>query len=181
MKATNKIIILDLEATCWKDTAPEGQVSEIIEIGVCILDVPSGLISQSKGILIKPKLSAVSLFCTQLTTITQDMLDNKGISLNEACTFLQEEYNADQYTWASYGAYDLKMMQSQCRIHNIKFPLSQNHINVKTLFAEKKGLKRNTGMSGALQILSISLEGTHHRGIDDAKNIAKILNWCLNN
>jgi inhibitor of KinA sporulation pathway (predicted exonuclease) len=72
-------------------------------------------------------------------------------------------------------------MQSQCRIHNIKFPLSQNHINVKTLFAEKKGLKRNTGMSGALQILSISLEGTHHRGIDDAKNIAKILNWCLNN
>jgi inhibitor of KinA sporulation pathway (predicted exonuclease) len=84
MKATNKIIILDLEATCWKDTAPEGQVSEIIEIGVCILDVPSGLISQSKGILIKPKLSAVSLFCTQLTTITQDMLDNKGISLNEA-------------------------------------------------------------------------------------------------
>lgn len=36
-------------------------------------------------------------------------------------------------------------------------------------------------MKGALDILNIGLEGTHHRGIDDAKNIAKILYWCLIN
>jgi inhibitor of KinA sporulation pathway (predicted exonuclease) len=30
-------------------------------------------------------------------------------------------------------------------------------------------------MAGALNILDIPLEGTHHRGIDDANNIAKIL------
>jgi inhibitor of KinA sporulation pathway (predicted exonuclease) len=181
MKTTNKIIILDLEATCWNGAAPKGQVSEIIEIGVCILDIPSGLINHNKGILVRPELSEVSPFCTQLTTITQEMLNNEGISLNEACNFLRKEYNADQYTWASYGEYDLKMMQTQCRIHNIEFPLSQNHINVKSLFAEKKGLKKSIGMSGALQILGISLEGTHHRGVDDAKNIAKVLKWCLGN
>lgn len=181
MKTTNKILILDVEATCWSGTIPKGQISEIIEIGVCILDAPSGLISQNKGILIKPESSEVSSFCTQLTTITQEMLDHEGIALNEACSLLIEEYNADQYTWASYGAYDLKMMQTQCLIHHIAFPLSQNHINVKALFAEKKSLKKNTGMIGALQMLGIPLEGTHHRGIDDAKNIAKILNWCLHN
>lgn len=36
-------------------------------------------------------------------------------------------------------------------------------------------------MKGALHILDLPLEGTHHRGVDDAKNIAKILYWCLKN
>jgi len=32
-----------------------------------------------------------------------------------------------------------------------------------------------------LALLDIPLEGTHHRGVDDANNIAKILRWILNN
>ena len=53
--------------------------------------------------------------------------------------------------------------------------------NVKELFYDLKGLKKKVGMNGALEILQIPLEGTHHRGVDDAKNIAKILHWCLKN
>jgi inhibitor of KinA sporulation pathway (predicted exonuclease) len=34
-------------------------------------------------------------------------------------------------------------------------------------------------MKGALNILNIPVEGTHHRGVDDAKNIAKILDVIL--
>ena len=34
---TNKIIIIDLEATCWEGIPPKGEVSEIIEIGICCL------------------------------------------------------------------------------------------------------------------------------------------------
>ena len=33
---------------------------------------------------------------------------------------------------------------------------------------------RPLGMKGALAMEDIPLEGTHHRGIDDARNIAKI-------
>ena len=33
---TNKIIIIDLEATCWEGIPPKGEVSEIIEIGICL-------------------------------------------------------------------------------------------------------------------------------------------------
>lgn len=36
-------------------------------------------------------------------------------------------------------------------------------------------------MDGGLKILGLPLERTHHRGIDDSKNIAKILNSILNN
>ncbi|MFY8188443.1 MAG: hypothetical protein ACOVLC_10860 [Flavobacterium sp.] len=43
-----------------------------------------------------------------------------------------------------------------------------------------KGLTKKVGRNGALEILQL-LEGTHHRGVDDAKNIAKILYGCLLN
>ena len=35
------------------------------------------------------------------------------------------------------------------------------------------------GMKGALRNENIKLEGTHHRGIDDARNIAKIFLNCF--
>lgn len=179
MKITDKIIIIDLEATCWNGPQPKDQQSEVIEIGICVLDTKSGKIDQSRGILVTPERSTISAFCTELTTITQHMIDNEGISYKEACKQIISDYDSYEYTWASYGGYDLKMMRSQCDIKNVDFPLSSNHINVKELFAEHKGLKKKVGMNGALHILNIPLEGTHHRGKDDAKNIAKILRWCL--
>ena len=47
---TNKIIIIDLEATCWEGIPPKGEVSEIIEIGICLLDTLTGEISDNRGI-----------------------------------------------------------------------------------------------------------------------------------
>ncbi|WP_241613214.1 hypothetical protein [Rhizobium sp. SSA_523] len=47
MKTTNPILIIDLEATCWDSRPPRGQESEIIEIGVCIMDAKTGTISQN--------------------------------------------------------------------------------------------------------------------------------------
>lgn len=177
----NKIIVIDLEASCWNGKIPPGQVNEIIEIGICVLDIETGEIFKNDGILVKPERSTVSSFCTELTAITQKMLDEKGISFQEACTRLRKEYKSKQHIWASYGQYDLNMFQKQCKFKGVEYPLSQEHVNVKDFFSEIKGLTKKVGMKGALDILNIGLEGTHHRGIDDAKNIAKILYWCLTN
>ena len=152
---TDKIIVIDLEATCWEGEERKNNTSEIIEIGICVLDIITGNITKNEGILIKPEASTVSI--------------------------LRTEYNAYQYTWASYGAYDYNMLEKQCSFRKMDFPVSKNHINVKELFTEKKGIKKKVGMNGALQILDIPLEGTHHRGKDDAKNIAKILYWISKN
>lgn len=181
MNTTDKIIIIDLEATCWQSAVPKGQENEIIEIGLAVLNAKTGEITQNKGILIKPQRSSVSPFCTELTTITQELLDKNGVLFEEAIHQLMNEYNPDLYAWASYGQYDLNMLKKQCKSFGISYPMGNEHINVKTHFAEKFGLQKPTGMNGALQVLDIPLEGTHHRGIDDAKNIAKILHWCLNN
>lgn len=182
MKTTDKIIIIDLEATCWREeTCPVGQENEIIEIGLAVLDSKTGEITQNQGILVKPTRSSVSPFCTELTTITQELLDENGLSFEEAIKQLVDEYQPHLYTWASYGMFDIKKLKQQCKSFGITYPMRDEHINVKTYFTEKFGVKKARGMKGALNLLNISLEGTHHRGVDDARNIAKILYKCLQN
>ncbi len=124
MKTTDNILIIDLEATCWNDRPPRGQESEIIEIGVCIMNAKTGKISQNEGILVKPQFSKVSPFCTELTSITQQMLDNEGVLLEDALDILRAEYDSEDLTWASYGNYDLNMLQNQARRFNLDYPLS---------------------------------------------------------
>lgn len=175
----DKVLIVDIEATCWESANPEGMENDIIEIGICLLDINTGEISENKGILVKPERSTISPFCTSLTTLTPEMIDKEGIGFKEACGILRKEYQAQSRPWASFGAYDLKQFQRQCAATGVGYPFGPSHINVKTLFALKKRLVHEQGMAGALAILGIPLEGTHHRGVDDAKNIAKILQWIL--
>jgi len=174
----DKIVIVDVEATCWKGTIPEGQENEIIEIGICLLDVKTGGISENEGILIKPEFSKVSTFCTELTTLTQEQV-NTGITFKEACKMLREKYKTNSRAWASYGAYDLNQFKRQCEARKIGYPFGPSHINVKTLFGLKNKLNHEVGMAGALEYMEIPLEGTHHRGVDDAMNIAKIVKTLL--
>ena len=54
-----------------------------------------------------------------------------------------------------------------------------NHVNIKTLFAVKHGLKKEIGMDRMLQMMGATLEGRHHNGADDAFNIAKIVKHVL--
>lgn len=182
LELTDKIIIIDIEATCWEDSSfYQKRLSEIIEIGICVLDIDTGMIEANKGLLVKPVNSEISPFCTKLTSITPAMIEKDGISLKQAIAILKEQYSSKNFTWASYGAYDKSMLKEQCQKFNIDYPMSSNHINVKVLLSEKLGLHKGVGMNTALKMLKMPLEGTHHRGVDDAYNIAKILNWILKN
>ncbi|KAB2815639.1 3'-5' exonuclease [Phaeocystidibacter marisrubri] len=177
-KKLDKILVVDIEATCWNGPTPEGMMNDIIEIGICSLDINTGEITDNRGILVRPERSTISPFCTELTTITPEMIDEYGISFKEALKILKDEYLSTSRAWASYGAYDLNQFKRQCSDLNRGYPFGPSHINVKTLFALKNKLGHETGMAGALEHLNIPLEGTHHRGVDDAKNIAKIL-WTI--
>lgn len=177
-KKLDAIIVVDVESTCWKSKPPQGEESEIIEIGICLLDVASATPTEKESILVKPERSRVSKFCTELTTLTQKQVD-KGISFAEACAALKSKYKSPQRVWASYGDYDRNMFQKQTLRRDMKYPFGPRHINVKTLFALAYNLEKEVGMPGALETLKIPLEGTHHRGGDDAWNIAKILGELL--
>lgn len=174
----DQIIVLDLESTCWEGNPPPGQEREIIEIGVCLLDVKTGQRHKKCSYLVRPERSTVSPFCTQLTTLTQEQVD-QGILFSEAIEHLRREYAPAERTWASYGDYDRVMLQQQCMDRRVHYPFNRTHINVKNLLAVGMNLPHEVGLDRALEMLNLPLEGTHHRGDDDAWNIAAILNLLL--
>jgi len=175
----DQIVIVDVEATCWKKSPPLDQVSQIIEIGACLLNTKTLEITKNAYFFVKPTKSEVSAFCTELTSITPEMVAILGKSLKAACSWLVHEYGSYKRVWASYGDYDRNIFQRNCRDEDVHYPFSNRHLNIKTLFALKSSLSREVGMAKALEILNLSLTGTHHRAADDAYNIAKIAAWCL--
>ena len=174
----SKIIVIDLEATCWQGKKPKGVHHDIIEFGVAVLEVATGKVLANDGILVKPTSSEVSPFCTELTTITPEMVADAP-DFKTACQILIDHFQTKKHPWASFGAYDYNQMQRQCQREQVQLPVSAQHLNVKALFALRNQLKHPIGMAGVLKALALPLEGTHHRGIDDARNIAHILHRLL--
>lgn len=173
-KKLDEILVIDLEATCWESDPPPGETNEIIEIGLCLLDVATGERLERRSIFVKPQRSTLSEFCVQLTTITPEMLAD-GLTFEEACQLLREEYQSDKRTWASYGDYDRLQLMKQCEILGIPYPMGRSHINVKNLLALQYGLIREVDLLRGMDLVGLPFEGILHRGVDDAWNIAAVL------
>ncbi|MDX1993622.1 MAG: 3'-5' exonuclease [bacterium] len=173
------LVVVDVEATCWKDNKnPPGEQSEIIEIGVCLLNLETLERGDRRSLLLKPTRSKVSPFCTELTSITPEMVED-GMSFAEACAILESDFGTKNRLWGSWGGYDQKMFAAQCPSFGVPYPFAEQHVNLKTLFAEKLSLKRAVGMASALQMVGFPLDGKHHRGDDDAWNIARLTGYVL--
>jgi inhibitor of KinA sporulation pathway (predicted exonuclease) len=168
------ILVVDVEATCWERNPPPGQQAEIIEVGYALLDVPAREVRPCGSLLVRPQRSRVSAFCTNLTTLTQAQVEG-GVSFDAACRFLTETLASRSTPWASYGDYDRKQFARQCESFGVPYPFGEAHLNVKSRFARARALPREVGMAAALKMLERPLVGTHHRGGDDARNIAGIL------
>ena len=177
-KKLDQILVIDLEATCWLGDPPEGQDSDIIEIGLCTLDVTTGQRLDKVSIVVRPERSTISEYCTALTTLTQEEVD-QGISFREACSLLRTQYASKEHLWASFGDYDRLIFERECLTHGVKYPFGRGYLNVKSLFAVAQNLDRELPLDEAMDWLGFPLEGHHHRGEDDAWNIARILGHIL--
>ncbi|MFF2217179.1 exonuclease domain-containing protein [Streptomyces antibioticus] len=170
--------VIDVEATCWDGQPPPGSVHEIIEIGLTVVDVAARRRVSRHRILVRPGRSTVSPFCTELTGLTQAEVD-RGVPFAEACRILAEEYEAGVRPWASWGDYDRHQFARQSEADGVAYPFGRpterTHTNAKAVFTTAYGLRRRPGMSQALKIAGLPLEGRHHSGEDDAWNIAALV------
>lgn len=190
-------VIFDLEATCGEGV----ETSEIIEIGAVKLNEKLKVIDSYQA-FIRPELHPmITYFCEELTSITQANVDSANTFdkvfpdfINWCESIVPFSQYTDDFWLCSWGFYDKKMLIQECDRHKIPHNNFKNHISIKhqhgeLLYAQEKAileaagrtpnsrlkqLKRGVGMDGALKMLNIELEGTHHRGIDDARNISKI-------
>ena len=174
-KRLDHIIVVDIESTCWEGGyPPRGETNDIIEVGICRVELSTGRRLEKRSILVYAERSKVSKFCTDLTTLTQEQVDG-GIAFKDACKILEQEYLSAERLWSSFGDYDRRQFEKQCRDQGVRYPFGPSHLNAKTLFAISRGLQSEVGLPQAMALLGLKLEGTHHRGHDDAWNIAAVL------
>jgi inhibitor of KinA sporulation pathway (predicted exonuclease) len=170
-----KLLILDLEATCYeKGTEPPGFYSEVIEIGAIELDTETLEVGKEFDTFVKPSLKIntyLSNFCKKLTTITDKDLVGAP-DLRTALANLAKTYNLNSMVFCSWGDYDRNKLIRDCEKFGIEYPF-YNHISLKTAYADFYNVNK-CGMDTALEQRKLRLTGTHHRGIDDVRNIANI-------
>lgn len=173
-------VVADVEATCWSpESTYRRDQMEIIEIGAVMLDERLQVVSEFSSFvrpMAHPKLSE---FCTSLTSIQQSQVD-AAEPFSQVYWRFVDWIGTQEASFCSWGYYDVAQFRTDCERAGVPFPnwIEESHINLKLRFASWRNVRR-CGMAKALDHLGMEIEGTHHRGIDDARNIARIAQRML--
>ncbi|QDU48490.1 3'-5' exonuclease [Gimesia panareensis] len=178
--AYSHFLIIDLEATCCdRKTVPRDEM-EIIEIGAVIVARNSLKPLAEFQTFIQPvRHPQLTPFCTELTSITQHDVETAPRFPEALDALLKWSESYDACLFCSWGDYDKSQFQQDCRYHGLAYPFGEAHLNLKKQFSKAQGSRKRFGMARALKLAGLSLEGTHHRGIDDARNMARLMPWIL--
>ncbi len=173
-------LVFDLEATCCNKDSLDRDSMEIIEIGAVMVDGKTFEIIDEFCTFIKPvRNPTLTPFCKRLTTITQIEVDTAP-EYKEALELFKNWYAGyEDVLICSWGNYDKKQFSQDSRFHGVESPTADNHCNMKRIFSLVKGVKRRFGVKNALLELGMEFDGTAHRGIDDARNTARLAKYTF--
>lgn len=189
MSKLDYLLILDFEATCTdKNEFPRHEM-EIIEFPIVVLCLKTNTVIDEFHRYVKPKNRPIlTKFCKDLTGISQEIIDKSPSFeevLSEVEIFMGRYLNS---RFVMCGDWDLRtMLPNQLKLLNIrpKKPYrsmfrSWYNIKIEFLKCYDKYLKKNVGMPSMLSYLNLKLDGRHHSGIDDSRNITKIVQRMIN-
>lgn len=166
-------IVYDIEATCWQGN--HNNTQEVIELGALKL-TQYGEVDSIFSTFVRPEIHPrLSPFCTELTSIRQvdvNRADKYPLVIEEFQDWI-EVFDED-YLLCSWGNFDKKILIANCKYHDMDYDWVNHHINVKQQYHEIKRLRRAMGLKRVVEKEGFEFTGTAHRGIDDAKNLAKV-------
>jgi 3'-5' exoribonuclease 1 len=169
---------VDLEASCWEAAWVRHRM-ETIEIGAVRLGDDLSVQDEFTSFVRPVVVPRLSSFCRKLSSITQEQVDAADTFPAAFARFVRW-IGPKPPRLVTWGAFDLGQFRLDCQRHGMVFPerLADGHVNLKTAFSRWKGVKR-PGMQQALDLLGLPHTGHLHRGIDDARNIARIAQALL--
>ena len=174
------LMVLDFEANCINGQRMNPQ--EIIEFPFIPVRVEDRKIMSDLTFhqYVKPKHYDLTDFCTQLTGITQETVNKaKHIEdvLKDAEDFIkQTKIDPKDICFITCGDFDFRCLNREATYKKIQYNnIFKRYINIKQFFNTAFGHSGRTSMVDMLNMCKLDLEGRHHSGIDDTKNIAKVL------
>ncbi|CAN8028647.1 unnamed protein product, partial [Ixodes persulcatus] len=166
-------LVLDFEATCSREKPPP-HPQEIIEFPVLKVNGRSFQVESTFHQYVQPRVHReLSSFCTELTGIIQDMVDEQPF-LEEVLEKFHQWMCSEgllgspekRAAFVTFGDWDLqKMLPSQCSYFKIPMPeYLTSWINLKKAFVEATGHWPKT-LPETLEYCRLEQVGRHHSGI----------------
>jgi inhibitor of KinA sporulation pathway (predicted exonuclease) len=177
MRITNdSYLIVDLEATCSAVGEVPRPEMEIIEIGAVMQSSLTYEVEAEFQTFVRPvRHPRLTDFCTDLTGITQDNVAGAPPFPEALAAFREWAHDFGDALFCSWGDYDRKQFHQDCAYHRVAYPVRSGHLNLKAEFSRSLGRSKKLGIAEAVRLLGLRFEGAHHRGLDDARNIAHIV------
>lgn len=172
---SNYYLIVDVEATCSNDNSVPREEMEIIEIGAVMQDSRTFEIESEFQTFVRPVRNGISPFCLELTGISADMVAEAPGFAHAVESMKQWISRFADVLFCSWGEYDRRQFLQDCHFHEIAYPFQDGHLNLKEEFSRSLNLRKKLGVVDALTRLGLKFTGSHHRGIDDARNMARIV------
>ena len=168
-----KICAWDMEMACWDDQ--HRRKGEIISIGVAEFCLITGDFHREAHYLVKPDRDEISEYCSNLTGITQRMINRQGRPLNSVLDSMHKKFGSSGKIYAAWGE-DSEYLHRECRWKRIPFRM-QKSIDASLIYHLKKRLVtgQSIGLSKAMAESSMAFEGDAHNALTDAKNLARLI------
>lgn len=186
------LLVLDFEAQCREGERMQPQ--EIVEFPTVAINLRNMIATEFHSYCRPEVYPRITEFCTELTGITQDMVEGAPtlkevllqhqhwlrhvLGLDPSCA--DGSGGGPTYAYVTCGDWDLRTcLPKQMRSLGTKAPAGYSRwINIKRAFEAWYQSKAH-GMTGMLSSLGLALDGRHHSGIDDTRNITKVVSAML--
>ena len=172
-----RIVVVDVEATCWKKGV-FSRKKETIEIGavLLLLDRAESRWPEFQTFVRPRRLPRLSSFCRELTGITQENVDAAPTFPEALRLFLEWSQPLERVVLATWSRYDLWQLNLDLEAHGLP-ELAIPFLDVKKLAARIVGTKSFEETAGEMVPDAVALPS--HRAIADARRTARILNRLL--
>jgi len=153
---------------------------ETIEIGLVVLDLHSFEVVDEFQRFVRPSINPrLTAFCATLTSIEQHHVDEAGTYREVAEELAAFTAQYPSAVWASWGDYDAKQLTRDASFAECPAMLDGLlHHNAKKWHWKILDC-RPMGLKPATESMGLLWQGTYHRGIDDARNLAQVIKKLL--
>eukprot|EP00092_Neocalanus_flemingeri_P016291 GFUD01017636.1.p1 GENE.GFUD01017636.1~~GFUD01017636.1.p1 ORF type:complete len:301 (+),score=100.84 GFUD01017636.1:45-947(+) len=193
------LLVIDFESTCWAEKA-NSPSPEIIEFPAVLLCLTTGrVVSEFQSYCLPVEQPKLSPFCTQLTGITQTMVEG-GVPLPTCLVLFRQwlesvcreyrmaingenmgkvEGELNMATCCTWSDWDLSVcLEFECKRKQIRKPACLNSwVDIRAVYRSFYN-RIPKGLNGALRELGLTFQGREHSGIEDARNTAMLV-WRM--
>jgi len=172
-----RLVVLDVEATCWKKGV-FSRKKETIEIGAVrlLLDRAASAWPEFQTFVRPRRFPHLSSFCRELTGITQEEVDVAPSFPEALRRFLEWSQPLDEVVLATWSHYDVWQLDLDLEAHDLP-KLGFPWLDVKKLAARSVGTRSFD--ETARELVPDAAATSTHRALADARVTARILDRLL--